>query len=279
MKILVRRSGALGDVVLATPIVQRFHDEHPGADITVQTAYPDVFRGSPHVSRVVNHTLSERFDVTVNLDLAYERRPSMHIVEAYMLEAFGDTGRPGQRQQEIYFPRKRVFMGKVQRKYVAVHAATAGWTNRTLPRATWRGVVQELIRRGLWPILVGTQRDSIGMAATSFFTPDIHVQAKLIASCSCFVGSDSGLLHVAGATDTPIVGIFTCARPEYRLPWRHGQLGWKAEALVPDLLCVGCLERARPPATVESCERGDTACVDLVSANTIVDAVQRMVET
>jgi len=273
MKILVRRTGALGDVVMATPVVRRLRRENSYARIFVQTAYPDVFKDNPHVDMVLPDEGGERVPINrlVDLDLAYERRPDMHVVEAYMLEAFGDTGERSDRRQELFFDRSSM-SGIAGKGYVAVHAAVAGWRNRTLPRDTWKEVLHRLNVAGLSVILIGTERDAIP-GYLSFLVPDIHAQASLIQSCVCFVGSDSGLLHVAGATDTPIVGVFTSARPEYRLPFREDC----AAVVPPGLDCLGCLARQPVPSTTESCERGDLACVGAVRATDIVDAVLKLI--
>ncbi len=225
--IIVRRQGALGDVILTTPVVRRLRQENPSTHISVMTGFPNVYRYSPHVSP--DPVNGNDFKV-IDLDLAYERNPHVHIVQSYMQQAFGDDGEPETMQQQLFF---RKTPSKLRhRPLIAVHAARAGWANRTLPRLTWGLVVQYLTKAGFWPILVGTERDDVPEAGgvTRFQTPDNHAQAALIANCAAFVGSDSALLHVAGATDTPIVGVFTCALPETRLPWRHGVMGWRCEA-------------------------------------------------
>lgn len=278
MKILVRRTGALGDVVLATPVVRRLKRENPDADVAVVTAYAGVFANNPHLDANVSPEAYVSADRTVDLDLAYERRPTMHVVEAYMEEAFGDRGEPADRRQELFFDRRPVFAPNTRRRYVAVHAAKAGWRSRTLPDATWLAVCEDLKRAGFWPILVGTERDALPDArCTSFHSHDLMAQATLIASCACFVGPDSALLHVAGATDVPIVGVFTCADPKFRLPWRDGCVG-----LTPQLPCVGCLHRREPPVTTDACLNDERpfACVDAgftVSAGEIVGAVDHLV--
>lgn len=273
MSILVQRSGALGDVILTTPIVRRLRRENPTESISVITAYGDVFRNNPHLG---NPLASNIYPINrIDLDLAYEKRPELHIVQAYMQEAFGDMGEPEDRQQELFFPRRSAS----GRRCVAVHATVAGWANRTLPRATWTAVVEGLRAANLWPILVGTVRDALpAIDVSRFFADDILAQAQFISQCDCFVGSDSGLLHAAGATDTPIVGVFTCAKPELRLPWRHGQLGWKCTAITPDIDCIGCMSRRDAPVTTEFCERGDNLCVQLVQADVIVAAVLAAIE-
>lgn len=307
MKILVRRMGALGDVVLTTPVLRKLRLEHPDAEIAVQTGYPTVYYDNPHVNfllhpatgevlrRVEDVTVDEinkmgderikryqdhDFDQVINLDMSYENWPDMHIVQAYMLEAFGSVmeGSSDNYQQELFFDRKPLWTKK-PKSTVAVHATMAGWTNRTLPRQTWYQVIQLLTDLGMTIILVGTARDNIeGFPGTPrYLTPDLHLQARVIDSVDCFVGSDSGLLHVAGATDTPIVGVFTSVHPRYRLPYRPG-LGDSCTAVMPvELDCLGCHGRRPPPVTTEACERGDNACVGMVKADDIVEAVRNMV--
>jgi ADP-heptose:LPS heptosyltransferase len=134
--------------------------------------------------------------------------------------------------------------------------------------------------------MVGTNMDRLDTSlASACLVPDIHVQAKLIASCKVFVGSDSGLLHVAGTTRTPIVGVFTSVHPWLRLPYRarvpggRATMGYDCIAVTPrDLMCLGCQARAPIPSTGESCERGDIACVDRIDPNDIVNAVLASVD-
>jgi len=85
---LINRSYALGDVILTTPIIRRLRRENPDAKIIVQTMYPDVFRNNPHVNEIIQTPTAQHIDNYIELNLAYERRPNMHIVDAYMAEAF-----------------------------------------------------------------------------------------------------------------------------------------------------------------------------------------------
>lgn len=274
-RIVVRRSGALGDVILTTPVIRRLAFEYPKARIGVETYYRDVFRNNPLVFPPPE---DYGYDSLINLNLAYELRPSMHIVEAYMLQAFGDEGKPEDLQQELFLPERPQIRLNPARTYVAVHAAQAGWKNRTLPSATWKEVCERLQRAKLVPILVGTERDMWPLPVPKLSIPDIIIQASMISFCACFVGSDTSLLHAAGATMVPIVGVFTSVRPEYRLPYRNGVLGFRCKAVVPDLPCVGCHARQPVPTTTESCEVGGIPCVRAVSAKVIVDAVLEIIE-
>lgn len=268
--ILVQRSGALGDVILTTPVIRRLRQENKDADIWMRTGYPEVFKNNPHCTVTAENPPAHKY---INLDLAYEKQPSMHVVEAYMMEAFGDTGfSDASKQQELYFNTKSSLPRGVKRRFVAVHAAHAGWRNRTFSREFWAKVVRDIHDAGFWPVLLGTPNDDIGPAfdvpGSRCLIPDIHAQASIISQCVCFVGSDSSLMHVAGATQTPIVGIFTSVKPEYRLPFRPHT---PSRAVLPvGLTCLGCQERAPVPSTTEVCERGDVICVKMVRPEDVV---------
>jgi ADP-heptose:LPS heptosyltransferase len=275
LRILVRRTGALGDVVLATPVVRWLHEFH-GAEVFVETAYPDVFRNNPHVSE--DDARGIAFDRVVDLDGAYETRLGMHVVDAYFAAVMAQDAGPvpaDQRawRQELFFQRKPLFPSR--KRMVAVHAAVPGWRNRTLPRATWRAVVEGLRSSGLTPVLVGTERDALdGVDCPQCLTGDVLFQANVIASCACFVGVDTSLMHVAGATDTPIVAAFTCTRPDDYLPFRENCV-----AVTPlGLDCLGCAARRESGSTTETCERGDLACVSAVRAEDILTATFAMLD-
>jgi ADP-heptose:LPS heptosyltransferase len=268
MKVLVRRTGALGDVILTTPVVQRLRRE--GHEVHVQTAYPIVFDDLACVTvhaDAINKADggAHGYDKFINLDLAYEKRPRMHIVRAYMQEAFGDDG-TGHSLQQVLRLHTAVPL-KMRPRTVVLHCATGGWPSRSRDRKFWRETQSTLIEEGFTVIVVGRAPHDAGA-----YLPDVHdwrdimflALHRLIASAKCFVGMDSGLLHIAGATSTPIVGLFTCADPAYRMPLRENV---RDTVLLPaGLGCLGCLHDIPPPVTTMVCRRDDTACTQGVQA-------------
>ena len=268
MKLTLRRTGALGDVILATPVLRRLRQRYPQAEIAFETAYPDVFRHNPHLGGPE----SGEDDLVYNLDLAYERQPQLHVVEAYMQVVFGDRGDRADWRPEL-FPR---YTMRMPDNAIAVHAAVAGWYNRTLPRVFWKRVLQLLCDEGFWPVLVGTEQDRVfGFECTTFNSPDLMAQASVIRACKGFIGSDSSLMHVASAMGGPMVGIFTSVDPATRLPFEPD----RCRAVVADMECIGCHNRRPPPVTMEACERGDTACIKAVRPEAVIEALMEMVQS
>lgn len=79
-------------------------------------------------------------------------------------------------------------------------------------------------------------------------TLDIMDLHAVISNSNCFVGVDSGAMHVAGLTDVPIIAGFTFQRPEYLMPIRNKVLGWKVTPIVPpQTSCRFCLSNRLYP--------------------------------
>ena len=98
-RILVRRTGAFGDVIDTTPVIRRLRQENPDAEIDVLTQYPGVFKDSPHR---IGFKRDVKYDRFIDLDMAFERNlRRVGIVESYMEVAFGD--REGSTQLEMTY--------------------------------------------------------------------------------------------------------------------------------------------------------------------------------
>jgi predicted lipopolysaccharide heptosyltransferase III len=93
--------------------------------------------------------------------------------------------------------------------------------------------------------------------------PELRV---LIARASLYIGGDSGPLHLAAATATPIVGIYGPTLRERSEPWRHPAL--VAEAVEPaPLACRPCDQRV--------CVPGDFRCLTQIAPDRVIAAAER----
>ncbi len=95
---------------------------------------------------------------------------------------------------------------------------------------------------------------------------DLRELRALIDRAALFVGGDSGPMHVAGTTATPIVALYGPTLPARSAPWRDPAL--VAEAVeVPDLLCRPCDQRR--------CVTNDFRCLAAISAEAVFAAAER----
>jgi ADP-heptose:LPS heptosyltransferase len=95
---------------------------------------------------------------------------------------------------------------------------------------------------------------------------DLTQLRSLIGRAAVYIGGDSGPLHIAASTDTPIVGIFGPTLPARSAPWRSRRL--VSEVVEPGPLpCRPCNQRR--------CMPGDFRCLTSVTPETVVAAAER----
>lgn len=89
---------------------------------------------------------------------------------------------------------------------------------------------------------------------------------SVIGRAKLFIGGDSGPMHVASTTETPIVALFGPTLRERSAPWRSASL--ISEPVEPGALpCRPCEQR--------HCEPGDFRCLAGIAAEQVADAAER----
>jgi GT2 family glycosyltransferase/ADP-heptose:LPS heptosyltransferase len=274
--IVVRRTGALGDVILATGVIRKLKQLAKGK-VIVETQCGEVFRHDPQVIAVKSAAGIKR-DRFVDLDLAYEKRPNVPIWEAYAQEAAvaGESLDPELFSGDADLKTLKHKLGSVDLwidRVAVIHAAGRTWDNRKWPERNWVAVANELNNQGLKVVTVGRSGDFVlpGLSLVDELT--IHEIRELCKRAVVFVGMDSGILHVAQTTEVPIVGLFTVADPAYRVISREA----KTLALVPKTECRFCLHNQRPPVTFVSCEYGTNHCLSGISVGDVVESVSTVI--
>ena len=88
----------------------------------------------------------------------------------------------------------------------------------------------------------------------------------LVDRAAVYIGGDSGPLHVASASTTPIVALFGPTLAERSMPWRDAR--WFAEAVeAGPLPCRPCNQR--------KCVPGDFRCLTAITPRQVIDAAER----
>ena len=99
---------------------------------------------------------------------------------------------------------------------------------------------------------------------------DLGELRALVARASVYIGGDSGPLHIAAATTTPIVALFGPTLAGRSMPWRDPR--WVAEPVEADgLACRPCAQR--------TCAHGDFRCLTRITPDQVAAAVERTVAT
>jgi lipopolysaccharide heptosyltransferase II len=114
-------------------------------------------------------------------------------------------------------------------------------------------------------------RELLGPAAADrvveFGDFDLAELRALVARSRLFVGGDTGPLHVAATTSTPVVGVFGPTLPARSSPWRDPS--FPAESVeVAGLPCRPCDQRV--------CAPGDFRCLTTLLPDDVLAAAERV---
>ena len=95
---------------------------------------------------------------------------------------------------------------------------------------------------------------------------DLQELRALVGLSRLFVGGDSGPLHIAASTPTPIVGIYGPTLAARSAPWRTA--GARTISVEKqDLPCRPCNQR--------TCVPGDFRCLTTLTPDTVIAAAER----
>lgn len=283
VKILLRRRGALGDVIMTTGVVRELKKLYPLSKITVQTEYTDVYLNNPHCDSIVAWTPDVNaagFDLVYNLDGAYEANPGNHFVDSYFYRVFREIGLFLPKHSSLYSTEKEVnaatkFVEELGAPFVAIHMRHWHWDLKNIKMDVWFDVLAKVfeVRSDFKIVTVGGPTDftieghPLIVNANGKFKPT--ELRPVLDHAACFVGIDSGPFHVAAASNAPIVALLSHVRPEYIMPHR-GINDQYIQASVP---CVGCHERQPLPVASIRCEPGDFPCNRLWDTQEIANAI------
>lgn len=216
--VLIKRTGAIGDVLLAEPIMKHFASN--GYNVVLDTL-PEIYELFSNHSYYIEH--KSNFDrrgivpeKVINLDMSYESKPKQNRLKTYFEFA-------GIKNYKLSRPSLFPLVDnktKLFKKYVILHIDKKSMPYRNVFGVNWEEVKDYLESFGYSVIQVGKEEhESIGLEMN---TPSIAFLKFLIAGCDMFIGIDSGPLNIAMAYNKRCIGFFGSVNPEYVFPDLNG---------------------------------------------------------
>lgn len=262
LEILVIRTGALGDAFMAEPITRELANKYPGCRIYFQTKAPGWFTpGGAVVECGPDLKRARRYDITINLDMAYEKRPKIHVVDAYA-EAATVTLDDDKRVPHYAGP-----VALVRQEKTAVICAEGSWASRQWPLESIAAFARYLQGRGYRVREVGrTPTLYTGVGENLIGALPLHDVVTAISEADLYFGMDGGLAHFAQSVGTPCLLIFGCTNPAYRL---HDHTRTTAVWL-GGLSCAGCHHEGGA-RTFTACRIGTHECLTGISVGHVIE--------
>lgn len=244
---------ALGDSLCATPALRKIYDAY-NSKVIVVTQHPDLFRNNPYVDKVYHADSMNRDFLYNNPDYithnsfyengkqnkqGVEFKHNRIDVRQYHAIKLGFMLTKDEMELD-YIPDEFESIDGLPEKYVLIHPVQ-NWPSRTWDSVKWMQLTEMLNKKGISVVSIG--KDS---SETGFFNvkkPIFNFEIErglnlmnktslsqtwhLISKSMCFITMDSGLLHLAGTTDTDIIQLGSSINPEFRAPYRNGSQQYK----------------------------------------------------
>lgn len=206
-QVFLRRSGAMGDIIMIEPVMAWFHDH--GYDVVLDCPIPFYTLFSRHYYPVyhVNQVHRQKSAKTIDLDMAYEVRPKQLALLSYFQMC-------GVEAPVLRNPRLSVNAEhKLFSKYAVLHVDDTAMPHRNARGIEWRAVADYLGSMGYVVLQVGRGPDRGGLRIN---TSSEFMLMYVIAGADLFIGIDSGCAQIAVATGVKSVLIFGSVNPKFR---------------------------------------------------------------
>ena len=242
----------LGDLICATPTIKKLYESYE-QKITILSPFPELFKMNPFVEASYKHT---------SVDIDYFKENYLMHNSFYNVGKKNDRGieykhnRIDIRQfhaihlgfmlsknemECFYKPTEEIKKEQIpDDKYVVIHPVTT-WATRTWSAINWMNLTAKLNELGYSVVSIGKDSSEKGFfnVEKPVFNFEIEKGKNLMNKTSisdcwhiinnahCFISMDSGLLHLAGTTDTQIIHLGSSIIPEFRIPYRNGSQDYK----------------------------------------------------
>jgi ADP-heptose:LPS heptosyltransferase len=237
---------ALGDTLAVTPTLRKLFNSY-GKKISVATHQTEIFKNNPYVDNIFNEITDEiknDYEVFESFNIGYHPNGICYKHNAMDIRQFHavNLGFMLTRDEMSmdYFPDEVESIEGLPEKYVLIHPVQ-NWNSRTWDAKKWQMLTKLLNERGIAVISVGKDSSELGGSNVDKpvfnFNIDIGLNLMnqttlsqtwwLINGAMCFITMDSGLLHLAGTTDSEIIQLGSSIHPQFRAPYRKNNQGYK----------------------------------------------------
>ena len=257
-------SYALGDVIAAAPVIKWMIDHYHLKNnthsyiVTAKTAFRDILHFEPDTNYkdydkpwgLTDHTVALLNTKTVN-KIIRNTPKSMHLSHYASIKL---TDRIIPLEQLSYVPLLEVDVSNFNIEFSNSIILISSYRDKT--RCWHSDYILETAKyiksKGLLPIFVGkTDKDLADHLKTESSLPsnidefgidlrnktNIPELATIMSKAKAVCGIDSGPIHLAGTTNTPIICGYTSVAAQHRIPNRR--IG-KTYPICPEIPCIGC---------------------------------------
>ncbi len=266
-RILVHVKWKIGDEIMVLPVFEALKKEYPRSFINAEVNYPELLKGNPFVDSV---NAGEEFQSHRFLDLHQEarQRPRRDFLREIAGVKTWSEPKIYLNQEEREAARRQ---WKLEEGTLRIGISpSADWFSRQWPRKNWTELAEYFIHHLQAQVFVlGKHEEPLPMGIDLIGKTSLREAAALLSQFQLYIGSDSGLVHLAVAVGTPTVGLFGPLNPSLLIPERpHFQALWS------DIECRGCWPDHRMKHR-DHCPKVLPDCMSSIPVSRVIQASEK----
>lgn len=310
IRIQVQLDWNIGDEIMAIPAYQVLKEMYPGCLVDAEVRYPELLRGNPFVDFVKGRPVGpppvpvpsqregtgtgtasappglgggasavnegkerKKFQPDLVMDFHGERRGMSRL--EFLADRLGVTSLP---LPEVYLDDEEV--RDIARRFsitgsglrIGMSTSSARWFARQWPKDKWIELAHSFTRQlGAEVFFLGKDDEPLGVGIDLIGKTTVREAACILSRCQLFVGSDSGLVHLALAVGTPTVGLFGPLDPGFLVAPRRGFIPiWSS------VECRGCWSDGRMKY-LDHCPKVLPDCMSSIPLSRVVQAADKLI--
>lgn len=243
-------SQSLGDTLAATPTLRKLYFSY-GKKIDVMTHHPDLFYKNQYINRIftfkekINEKgYKEIFNTFLGVGgeknkFGVEKKHNTIDIRQYHALDLGFMLNESEMEYD-YIPNEYIKIPELPSDYICLHVANT-WPSRTYSDLDWQKLIEMINNHNIPIVLIGKNSYESGFFNVDKPTKKLNFKIGLdltnkldISQCwhvinmsKYFITMDSGLLHLAGTTDTNIIQLGSSINYKLRAPFRKNSQSYK----------------------------------------------------
>jgi len=233
--LVVVGSRSIGDTLCAIPTIRHLNKIY-NKKIHVFTYQPELFKNYPYIILSESHEPKETdfFIETFRIDQFVHTKTDIRQLHAI---SSNFQLKPEELNIEFYADKYKDI--NLPNNYIVIHPSKT-WPSRSWEKFRWQQLVDKLNKLNIPIVIIG--KEEVGEGGTyNIKKPiyniknginltnklDIHQTWHVLNKSNMIVTMDSGILHLAGTTDSYIIQLGSSIDPFYRSPYRNGTQEYK----------------------------------------------------
>jgi len=241
-------SNSVGDTLCAIPTIKKLSEIY-NQKIYVYTYQPELLKNYPYI------ILSDNYNVDEDDLLIESFRPDKYVhtrIDIRQLHAISSGFQLLPEEMEIKFYPDEYKQIDLPDNYIVIHPSKT-WPSRSWNKESWEILANKLNELNIPIVVVGKDSSEIGTykidkpiynieiknGLNLVNKLDIHQTWHILNKASIVITMDTGILHLAGTTDTYIIQLGSSIDPRFRAPYRYGSQEYKYSYILGDC-CKFC---------------------------------------